>query len=170
MTTIAASSQRPPRECDAVRHSDFDLTTLDQRSAAAARDWAVDQAAEWGVRPDGIENVRLVVSELVTNAVRHTSGPPCTAQLLLIHQENGAVRVEVRDCGREDGAGPAVIGHEDTELFAESGRGLTLVAAFSNEWGVHEIVPGYPALGHVVWAHPEDACAPVPVAAWSGRP
>lgn len=163
MTTIAASSQRPARECDAVRHSDFDLTTLDQRSAAAARDWAVDQATEWGVRPAGVESVKLVVSELVTNAVRHTSGPPRTAQLLLIHHEDGSVHVEVRDCGREDGAGPAVI--RSSELFAEGGRGLALVAAFSDRWGAYEIVPGHPVLGHAVWSHPEDACAPVPVAA-----
>lgn len=161
MSTLATSPPDSPQQCDAVRYCRCKLRALDARSIALARDWAVSKTTEWRTRPAGIANLELVVSELVTNALRHT-GPPRGAQILLIHQEDGSVRVEVRDCGREDGKGPSVCG--TAASFAESGRGLTLVDAFSHQWGIKQIVPGHPALGHVVWSHPQDSYAPVPLA------
>lgn len=160
MSALATSPPDSPQQCDAVRYSRRKLPHLDKHSIPLVREWAVDKAMAWRVPPTGVANLELVISELVTNALRHT-GPPRGAQALLIHQEDGAVQVEVRDCGREDGKGPAVRGAAAS--FAESGRGLALVAAFSHEWGIKQIIPGHPALGHVVWSHPQDSYAPVPM-------
>jgi anti-sigma regulatory factor (Ser/Thr protein kinase) len=88
---------------------------------------------------DDAENARvaLVVTELVTNAVHH-----CGAAPLFTVECNGAwIRVEVYD----DGPGRPVVRELDAE--ATSGRGLALVEAVADRWGVDD-APG----GKTVWA------------------
>ena len=85
------------------------------------------------------EDVELVVTELVTNAVLHA--PAGLVRLRVVPLED-AVRVEVEDTGH----GMPVAVRESTE--AMTGRGLALVAALSRAWGVEGGREGH----KVVWA------------------
>ncbi|MGW6145500.1 ATP-binding protein, partial [Streptomyces sp. NPDC055140] len=94
-----------------------------------------------------IDDTVLVVTELLTNAIRHAGGP---VSLTLDLYEKG-VTVGVVDRGRDTTAIPtapvsflaglqdeaaATIGGED---LPETGRGLYLISAFANGWGVARI-------------------------------
>ncbi|MFF3395098.1 ATP-binding protein [Streptomyces sp. NPDC002669] len=101
---------------------------------AALVDWTCD------VRAD---DVLLCVSELVTNAVLHGVPPGRGLRVRLYwEQAGGVLRIEVHDSGdgevrpRDSGAA-----HDE-----EGGRGLLLVAALADRWGVGERNPG-----KVVW-------------------
>ncbi|MGM1076061.1 ATP-binding protein [Streptomyces sp. H28] len=81
------------------------------------------------LRAYGID-VRLCVSELVTNVVRHVGeGVPVTVR---VWRDGGRVRVGVTD--PEPGVLPVLCGASDAE--AESGRGLVLLDALAVRWGV----------------------------------
>ncbi len=84
-----------------------------------------------------VEDAELLVSELVTNGVRH-GGPPIVLRIECI----GAIRlkVSVSDGGPKDPAERSS-GPDD-----ESGRGLRLVDYISDEWGVD-----HHASGKTVW-------------------
>jgi anti-sigma regulatory factor (Ser/Thr protein kinase) len=83
-------------------------------------------------RVDGLvfDDIRLLVSELVTNGVRHTGqGPRGWIRLVILLHDDG-LRVEVSDPGP---------GFEDVPLptiYQESGWGLYLVEQVSSRWGV----------------------------------
>jgi anti-sigma regulatory factor (Ser/Thr protein kinase) len=85
---------------------------------------------------DTIDRVELVVSELVTNAVRH--GPGETISLRLVAQPDGVITGEVVD----QGDGHVAIGEQDVtddgldDELAESGRGLLIVDRLATAWGV----------------------------------
>jgi anti-sigma regulatory factor (Ser/Thr protein kinase) len=87
---------------------------------------------------DTIDRVELVVSELVTNAVRHGPGEPIS--LRLVAEPDGVVFGEVVDQGdghhhvevRGQDPGPAV----EIDELTEGGRGLLIVDQLSSDWGV----------------------------------
>lgn len=94
-------------------------------SIATARRFAVGTARAWGYESMG-DDVALLVSELVTNAVRHTDAD---GSLELLEMRAG-MHVEVHDCSTEEptlGRG----GPGD-----ESGRGIRLVQQLASAWGV----------------------------------
>jgi anti-sigma regulatory factor (Ser/Thr protein kinase) len=73
----------------------------------------------------------LLVSELVSNAVRHSDASPASAVLLSVSLgERGELRVEVTDRG--NGFSAAV--HDPAE--GPGGYGLYLVDAHARRWGV----------------------------------
>jgi hypothetical protein len=76
---------------------------------------------------DAVYMVGVVVSELVTNALRHSGSDTVTFSLSC--DESGGVRVEVDDhsCGR-----PEV---RELDEDAEDGRGLVIVEALTDAWG-----------------------------------
>ncbi|MFD6795643.1 MULTISPECIES: ATP-binding protein [Prauserella salsuginis group] len=84
------------------------------------------------------ENVLLLVTELATNAVIHGS-PPCR---LRVHARSERLRIEVSDT---DPRRPVVL-HPGPDV--DHGRGLLLVAALADDWGVDQIDHH----GKVVWA------------------
>ncbi|HET6817889.1 MAG TPA: SpoIIE family protein phosphatase [Mycobacteriales bacterium] len=96
-----------------------------------------------GVDSSIVDDVELVVSELVTNALLHGAAP-VTLRLSTIGDR---VRIEVEDGGRE----LPVRMRDDTD--AMTGRGLALVSRLSNGWGVE---PGE-GRGKVVWAEVADS-------------
>lgn len=128
----------------------------DLGDVAAVRRSVGEWLRGWGLEPL-VEDVELVASELTTNAILHAGG----AVEVVVERRDGGVRVVVHD-GRPDvvpSAPPPVlgpVGEDDDELdrMARSlfertttGRGLLLVQAFSDAWGV-EVDPA--AKG--VWA------------------
>ncbi|MEU1267848.1 SpoIIE family protein phosphatase [Streptomyces sp. NPDC005799] len=114
--------------------ADWDLPG-DPAIVAAARKEAARQLAEWGL-DDLVFTTELVVSELVTNAIRHAEGP---IRLRLIRER--ALICEVSD----GGATAPHLRHPRTT--DEGGRGLLLVSQFSQRWGTR-FVPE----GKVIWA------------------
>ncbi|MEU3020132.1 MULTISPECIES: ATP-binding protein [unclassified Nocardiopsis] len=115
-------------------------------SVRSAREFGAANLTTWGV-PWLSEDVRLIISELVGNACRHAvaGGRPertrVTLQLRPLPWENAVVCMV---------ADPSPHGPVNSEAhhFAESGRGLGLVAAFSREWGWSPLDDH----GKVVWA------------------
>jgi len=90
-------------------------------------------------RPDDfLSDVELVVSELVTNATLHGQ-PPILVRLGTVDE---CVRVEVADLGRT--LPMQMLDRTDNT----TGRGLSLVAALSRQWGVEPNTP----VGKIVWA------------------
>ena len=86
-----------------------------------------------------VEVVELLISEVVTNAILHTSSPP----ELKIEVRPDCVRVEVRDTDPQLRA--RVRSTEDPT--ATSGRGLAIVDRLATAWGI-ETKPG---VSKVVW-------------------
>jgi anti-sigma regulatory factor (Ser/Thr protein kinase) len=106
----------------------LDLTLAPEaRSVAEARTRVCDAIApEFGA--NDVERLRLLVSELVTNAVRHGDG----SEPVELHATwNSEVRIEVSDHG--DGFTPTPrIG----ALDEPGGFGLYLVGQLADRWGV----------------------------------
>ncbi|NUS84893.1 MAG: ATP-binding protein [Streptomyces sp.] len=121
-----------------------------RRGARLARLLAAHQLAAWGVPrgSSGFEASALVVAELAANAVVHGLVPGRDFALLLRHDdETGVVRIEVSDT--HDSQPARVVPDRDDE----HGRGLLLVDAFADRWGVRE----RQGPGKTVWA---DVTAP----------
>ncbi|MFJ9420235.1 SpoIIE family protein phosphatase [Streptomyces sp. NPDC101227] len=93
------------------------------RSVARARELARDQLTDWGLQ-DLVDTTELLVSELVTNALRHGHGE-IRLRLLL----DRTLVCEVWDA---DLAQPRRRRARDTD---EGGRGLQLVGLLSAGWG-----------------------------------
>ncbi|HWM39521.1 MAG TPA: ATP-binding protein, partial [Streptomyces sp.] len=92
------------------------------RTVTVARHAAVHAVTGWGIEEVGVADVALVVSELVTNAVRHGRVPGRLVELRLVYDLEKAVTVEVSDaadqCPDTSAPDPAAV-----DGFAESGRG-----------------------------------------------
>jgi anti-sigma regulatory factor (Ser/Thr protein kinase) len=83
--------------------------------------------------PDGrLRDVQLLVSELVTNAVRHADLAAGESIRLVVELAERALRVEVHDPG-----GGFVPSAPSPDPARPSGWGLYLVAELSDRWGVH---------------------------------
>lgn len=82
-----------------------------------------------------VAEVCLMVSEVATNAVRHTRSGELGGQFTLaLTVGEGSVRVEVADEGSAEGEVPQV--EAMTSLEAERGRGLAIVHALADRHGV----------------------------------
>jgi anti-sigma regulatory factor (Ser/Thr protein kinase) len=113
----------------------------ERRSVPAARHFAHAFLAEWGLADaERSGDVLLCVSELATNALVH-GVPPGRQFRVFLRYDGRVLRVEVHDSG---GGVPRVDQAGDGD---EGGRGLLLVAALADKWGVAER-----DLGKVVWA------------------
>jgi anti-sigma regulatory factor (Ser/Thr protein kinase) len=78
-----------------------------------------------------LDNVVLLTSELVTNAVMHSkSRRRGGAVTVVIAESDGGVRIEVSDEG-SDLSAPIVRG----EVYASDGHGLFLVQSLADQWG-----------------------------------
>ncbi|NUR61627.1 MAG: hypothetical protein HOV87_23655 [Catenulispora sp.] len=111
----------------------------DADAPAAARDFATRTLRRWGV-PQWAEPVALVVSELVTNAVRHAG----TATTLRLVPAAAGVVVEV-----DDGAESVPRLVPPGSRTVSGGLGLAIVDRLAHEWGVAERADGP---GKTVWA------------------
>ncbi len=80
---------------------------------------------------EAYEDARLMVSELVTNSLRHASLSSDQEIELVMIVRDGALRVEVGDAGSGFEPRPRAI-----DASNESGWGLFLVARLADRWGV----------------------------------
>jgi hypothetical protein len=123
-----------------------------------ARDWVTGVLEEIG-RGDLAESARLAVSELVTNAILHAE-PPMTVHV------RGTVehpRIEVTDHSLvppQRLASHHLVDLGDDSSWTTMGRGLDLVAAYSERWGADISSNG---TGKVVWFEPSDGLRETPV-------
>jgi anti-sigma regulatory factor (Ser/Thr protein kinase) len=117
----------------------------DLESAAAARHFTERQLAAWGLL-DLLDRARLLISELVVNAVSHAASPT----EVVLRTDGRSLRVEVSDNSR-------ALPRTSCPLpGAPSGRGLLIVGAVADRWGVCP----HPQ-GKIVWCElgPEAALA-----------
>lgn len=101
------------------------------RSVAQARA-AVDRLELLESHPDARFAVRLLVSELFTNAVKYGARHGDARVRLSLEIGDTHVRGEVGDNGRGFTEGDVSMPGED----AESGRGLAFLDAIADRWGV----------------------------------
>jgi anti-anti-sigma factor len=101
---------------------------LPSTPAAPARARGALDGIEDRVSPERMRDVRLLVSELVTNAVRHAGGE---AVRLVVALTGTLLRIEVHDPGK----GFEVKPPPDDPLRA-SGWGLVLVEELADRWGI----------------------------------
>ncbi len=94
-----------------------------------------------GIGAEVLPDLRLLVSEVVTNAVRHASADTDAHVLLVAERGEGCVRIEVHDEGR----GFAAPLQPFPRTGGTSGWGLFLVQRLARSWGTE------PAPGAHVW-------------------
>ncbi|MGW2055906.1 ATP-binding protein [Streptomyces sp. NPDC001840] len=99
--------------------------------------------ADWGLS-ELEDSASLVLSELLANAARHGRVSPGREIETRYLPRSGAVRIEVYD------SSPRRPELRSLDPDCLDGRGLILVAALADEWGVGERDDGAP--GKVVWA------------------
>jgi anti-sigma regulatory factor (Ser/Thr protein kinase) len=115
-----------------------------------ARQHAKQEILEWNL-PELADTAELLVSELVTNAVKATRDLEPQDQgsspyrerpsiVLWLTSEQGAVIIRVWDNSSQMPV------RRDAGLYAEGGRGVALVAAIANDWGAYRKL-----LGKVTW-------------------
>jgi anti-sigma regulatory factor (Ser/Thr protein kinase) len=110
----------------------------DPGAVRAARTAVRNRLSAWDL--DGLADIAaLLVSELVTNALRHATGP-IGVRLVRPEAVDGVLLVEVSD------PLPDMPRERVAALEDESGRGLQLVAHAAHRWGTR---PG--VTGKTVW-------------------
>ncbi|BCM64863.1 MULTISPECIES: SpoIIE family protein phosphatase [Streptomyces] len=128
---LVARPRPLPADCVASWELAFEPET-----AGRARSLASERLAQWRLE-DLTFSVELIVSELVTNAIRHARNP---VSLRLIRTENRLI------CAVSDGSSTSPHMRR-ARLGEEGGRGLFLVAQFAARWGTR-----HTADGKTIWA------------------
>ncbi|MGW7047836.1 SpoIIE family protein phosphatase [Streptomyces avermitilis] len=123
-----------PKALDAGQVATWDIPA-DPMAVAQARKNVSAQLSEWGFE-EALFTTELVVSELVTNAIRYAAPP---IQLRLIHDRT--LICEVSDASN---TAPHL---RRARVFDEGGRGLLLVAQLTQGWGTRQS-----STGKTIWA------------------
>ncbi|MET3984180.1 ATP-binding protein [Streptomyces sp. PvR034] len=150
----------PPVDPTAVSGSASCALPARYEAVRGARSFTRSTLTGWGLE-SRFDDVSLVVSELVTNALRHAlpeDSHGCTGSRgeqdppVRLHLMRWSTRLvcAVRDPS-EDRPGGCFSPERTAENFdAESGRGLFLVDSYSDSWGWHPLAGRL--TGKVVWA------------------
>lgn len=141
-----APGDEPGEEHDAEQPAEHQCALTFAALPSTPR-WARALAREalrgWGLEPRS-DTVELLVSELVTNAVKASGAE--TVIRVAIHAAPDRLRIEVAD----GASGRPVL--DDPGPDTEGGRGLLLVSEISAEWGTYPVRLGSgSATGKVVW-------------------
>ncbi|QCX74959.1 Histidine kinase-, DNA gyrase B-, and HSP90-like ATPase [Streptomyces sp. YIM 121038] len=119
----------------------------DPVSVSTARTYVADVLTEWGLPADAdvADTVRLIVSELATNAVQHTLGlsPTFTVDVRLDRDER--LRIGVTD------SHPRFPKRLPAAVQQDNGRGMVIVRWLTAECGGRLTVRPTAAGGKTVW-------------------
>ncbi|MEU1478440.1 ATP-binding protein [Streptomyces sp. NPDC001668] len=110
----------------------------DPRAARVAR-MTVRAVLDSHRRPELLDTVELLTSELVTNTYRHTRGP---ASLRLTALADGRLRVGVWDSHPHVPALFGALPSEHVPPDSADGRGLHLVREYADRWGAWSLADG----------------------------
>ena len=118
----------------------------DARSVRAGRDFAIATVRRWGAA-ERCDDIAVVVSELLTNALRHAL--PDTGQAARL----GSIRLALLQPGRSvicavADPSPEIPTPSQPGILCEGGRGLHVIGGLADTWGC---TPPSRA-GKVVWA------------------
>jgi anti-sigma regulatory factor (Ser/Thr protein kinase) len=127
------------------------LLPLDVHAPAAARVVVADFLRK-RVAPRLLDTAQLIISELVSNSLRHNAAPIDQAVVIRVALERATWRLEVEDPG---GAG---VLPPDPERAPGGRLGLNLVQTLSECWGVEHAAER----GTRAWAFLPRAPAPLP--------
>lgn len=117
----------------AVQERRTELRRCDaQQAPRTARAFTRDVGSEWGLDEDLVDTLLLLVSEMVTNAVRYAPPP---LELALARGPDG-VRVELCD------SDPRLPEPKRPDHEQLGGRGLWLVEVLADEWGFQRVPAG----------------------------
>lgn len=111
------------------------------QSVGAAREFSLATLRRWTVA-DRTDDIAVVLSELLTNALRHGADQPSRPVRVALVQPAQFVLVVVADPGRQI---PVL---REPDYLAESGRGLHVINALSDTWGCTTPTDA----GKAVWA------------------
>ncbi|MFC9681518.1 ATP-binding protein [Streptomyces sp. NPDC056948] len=132
--------QRSPELATPIHNFSLQLSPT-PRGARLARLLAVEQLRSWGLP---LDPAKQVIAELSANAVTHGRVPGRDFRLLL-YVVADTLRIEVTDTR-----------HDRLPALSDSGRGLLLIEALTDRWGV---TPGLPPR-KTVWAELDLAPEP----------
>lgn len=111
----------------------------DTQAPAQARDHVREALWSWKVPEDAVETAVLLVSELTTNAVKHTQSPRIELELL---RRQGEVEMAVQDNGPRPAKTLRTILTQAGDTWDENGRGLSIVQRLASRWGAAEAGTG----------------------------
>ncbi|MFI2431414.1 ATP-binding protein [Streptomyces sp. NPDC018693] len=146
---VAAHPERIPPATQDMSEAQCQLPR-GPRSARRAREFLRTQLAEWKVDDDTASTAELLLSELVSNSIRHARTPAGREIGVRVARYDGHLRVEVADA---DSTLPKMTAATTED---EQGRGLILVSSLAARWGV---CPRLHGIGKATWA--ELALRPV---------
>jgi hypothetical protein len=159
MAALADGNGTPGPDATPVRWACFPeiaspASGVDASRIRAAREFTLSTLQGWGVA-ERLEDVAVVVSELLTNALLHAlpaAGHARTGWLVRLGllQSGHCVICAVADPSR---VAPVL---QQPEHFGETGRGLHVIAALSDQWGC--TIPT--DIGKVLWAMFSTRLAP----------
>jgi anti-sigma regulatory factor (Ser/Thr protein kinase) len=151
MAALVSDEFAPDLECAGLRWAccpGIGTRTPDRQACRVrrARDFTASTLRQWGVA-GRCDDIAIVVSELVTNALQH-AGPASShartgwpIQLSLLRPEHRVM------CAVAD-ASKAVPVPKEPDFLDETGRGLHVIAALSDHWGYTTSGD----MGKVIWA------------------
>ncbi|MGW2046698.1 ATP-binding protein [Streptomyces sp. NPDC001858] len=163
----------PPLDPAAVSNAASCALPARLEAVREARQFTKRTLGQWDVG-DRFDDVCLVVSELVTNALRHglpspEDGDPCPLDHARVpdqlrasdhsrtpDQQHPPVRLHLMRwterlvCAVRDPSQDSPLPRDSEDFSAESGRGLFLVDSFADSWGWHPLSGSLG--GKVVWA------------------
>lgn len=110
------------------------------RSAATIRRWLAEVLSSVG--PQSLADLHAVATELICNAVRHATPLPSGDISVTCRYHDGELEFAVTD-----GGSPTLPRMRTLDTSAPDGRGLLIVSALANAWGVQD-----ESVGRTVWA------------------
>ncbi|MGY0022333.1 ATP-binding protein [Streptomyces sp. cg35] len=119
----------------------------DPASVPAARKYVSNVLAEWGMPGDteAADTVRLIVSELATNAVQHTLGQSPTFTVDVELERDERLRIGVTD------SHPRYPKRLPAAVQQDNGRGMVIIRCLTAECGGRLSVAPTPEGGKTVW-------------------